>query len=54
MPVDLNRLEIERVDNLIRNFGWSKIKEELTDTDIVLTIKKPRVEPIPDLGEGAD
>jgi len=54
MPVDLNRIEIERVNNLIRNFGWSKIKEELTDTDIILTIKKERGEPIPELGEGAD
>ena len=54
MPVDLNRLEIERIINLVRNFGWDKVKEEFTDTDIVLTIKKPRVEPIPVLGEGAD
>ena len=54
MPPDRNRIEIERVDNLVRNFGWTKIKEEITDTDIILTVKKPRVEPIPELGEGAD
>lgn len=54
MSADLNRLEIERVVNLVRNFGWDKAKEEFTDTDIILTIKKPRLAVIPELGEGAD
>ena len=54
MAVDLNRLEIERLDNLTRNFGWSKTKEELTDTKIILTIEKPRVAMATELGEGAD
>ena len=54
MPVDLNVLEVERVTNLITNFGWTRVKEELTDDDIILTIKKPRVEPVKEFGEGAD
>ena len=54
MPVDLNKLEIERVVNLAVNFGWSKIKEEFTDTDMILTIQKPRVSAPPETGEGAD
>ena len=54
MPIDLNRLEIERVDNLVRNFSWSKVKEEITDTEIILTFKKPRVSAPPEIGEGAD
>jgi len=54
MPVDLNKLEVERVTSLITNFGWSKTKEELTDTDIILTIQKPRAEGIPEVGAGAD
>lgn len=54
MPVDLNALEIERVTNLVVNFGWTKVKEELTDDDIILTIKKPRAEPVKEFGEGAD
>ena len=54
MPVDLNKLEVERAVNLITNFGWSKIKEELTDTDMILTIQKPRVSPPPEIGESAD
>ena len=54
MAVDQNRIEVERIENLVRNFDWSKIKEEITDDDIVLTISKKRVMPIPELGEGAD
>lgn len=42
--VDLpTNLEIERVMNLIRGFGWTKIEEVVTDTEIKLTITKPRV-----------
>lgn len=33
-------LEIERLMNLIRGFGWEKIKEELPGDKIVLTIQK--------------
>lgn len=54
MPPNMDRLEIERVENLIKNFGWSKAKEELTDDKIILTFEKPR-ENIPDeTGEGSD
>jgi len=51
---DLNKLEIERIDNLVRNFGWDKIQEQLIDEYIVLTIRKKRVTPIPTGTEGAD
>lgn len=54
MPLDLNRIEIERIVNLVRNFEWSKVKEELTDTHIILTVTKPRAAQIPETGEGAD
>ena len=37
------KLEIERVNNLIQGFGWEKVSEEYTDTHIVLIIKKPRM-----------
>jgi hypothetical protein len=37
LPVDL---EIERVLNLIRGFGWEMEKKEITDTGITLTITK--------------
>lgn len=54
MPLDLDKLEIERVTNLFTNFGWTKAKEELTDDKIILTIEHPRVSAPPETGEGAD
>ena len=40
MPVDLHRLEIERVMNIITNFGWTLVKQEITPESVVLEIKK--------------
>jgi len=37
LPVDL---EIDRLINLIRGFGWEMEKKEITDIDITVTIKK--------------
>lgn len=33
-------LEVERLMNLVRGFGWEKIKEELVEGEIQITIKK--------------
>jgi len=33
-------LEVERVMNLVRGFGWEKTKEEIVDDEIHITIKK--------------
>lgn len=33
-------IEIERVMNLVRGFGWEKVKEELIGDEVHLTIKK--------------
>lgn len=33
-------LEVERVMNLVRGFGWEKVKEEIVDDEIHVTIKK--------------
>lgn len=33
-------IEVERVMNLVRGFGWDKVKEEVVGNDLVLTIKK--------------
>ena len=35
-------LEIERITNLFGNFGWTLEKQEITESDIVLTIKKEK------------
>lgn len=40
MPEFTVELEVERVINLVRGFGWEKIKEEIVDDEIHITIKK--------------
>ena len=32
-------LQIERLMNLIRNFGWEKVKEEQIGSDMHVTVK---------------
>jgi hypothetical protein len=50
---DLNRIEVDRIVNLVVGFGWEKIKEEITDTDILLVLKKKRVSFPGELGAGS-
>jgi len=33
-------MEVERVMNLVRGFGWEKTKEEIVGDEIHITIKK--------------
>lgn len=33
-------IEVERVMNLVRGFGWDKVQEEIIDGEIFLKIKK--------------
>jgi len=33
-------MEVERAMNLLRGFGWSKVKEEIVNDEIHITIKK--------------
>lgn len=33
-------MEVERVMNLVRGFGWEKVKEEIFPGEIQITIKK--------------
>ena len=43
MPdVNMDRLEVERVLNLVQGFQWEKTSEEVTDDYIIITIRKPR------------
>lgn len=34
-------LEVERVLNVVRGFGWEKVSEELKGEELFLTIKRP-------------
>lgn len=42
MPQVPTTLEIERATNLLIGFGWTKRKEEVSDTEIILTFVKKR------------
>lgn len=40
MPEFPREVEIERIMNLVRNFGWEKISETQENDAIILTLKK--------------
>lgn len=48
--VDRDRLEIERVGNLITGFGWRIVKQEFTEDKIILQVEKQR-ESSPEVAE---
>ncbi|GAF78159.1 unnamed protein product, partial [marine sediment metagenome] len=33
-------IEVDRVMNVVKVFGWEKVKEETVGTDLIITIKK--------------
>lgn len=45
MPEYPKEIEIERVSNLIRGFGWETVKYEIIGEDLILTIKKKFLAP---------
>lgn len=47
-----DRLEVERVINLVQGFGWEKVSEELTDEHIEMKIRKKRAVVAPETGAG--
>jgi len=40
MEVNVASTEIERINNLIRNFDWILRKQEILDDRVILTIEK--------------
>ncbi len=55
MPdVDMDRLDVERVINLVGGFQWEKTNEDLTDDHIIITIRKKRQSPIEESGGTSD
>jgi len=41
MPEINIAMEVERVMNLVRGFGWEKVKEERVNGNLDVTIRKP-------------
>jgi hypothetical protein len=54
MPLDVSRIEIERINNMIINFDWSLTKQEILEDKIILTIEKLLPVVIPKGTEGAE
>lgn len=42
MPLDRDKLEIDRLSNLITGFGWKVVKQEFTEDKIVIILEKDR------------
>lgn len=53
MPDLDSNLEIERIKNLIVNFGWELTKQKISDGEITLTISKTRPVAPSDIDVGA-
>ena len=34
------KIEIERIVNLVAGFGWTKVKEEISEGKVLLTLQK--------------
>jgi len=54
MALERNRIELERLTNLISGFGWKLVEQKFTDDKIIVTVEKsrgPGVE-VPEAGEG--
>lgn len=42
MAEELDRLELDRLMNLVSGFGWRLSKQELTEDKIIVTLEKSR------------
>lgn len=40
MPEYPREIEVERVTNLVRGFGWEVIKQEVVGDELIMTLKK--------------
>ena len=45
MPEYPKEIEVERIVNLIRGFGWEKTREEIVGDKLILTIEKKFLAP---------
>lgn len=50
MKAELIRIEVERICNLVRGFGWEKVKEETTEGFQEITFRKAVEVPVEDSG----
>ena len=53
MALDRDKLEVDRLSNLITGFGWRILKQEFTEDKIVLVLEKDRAPGVETGGPGA-
>jgi len=51
MPQYPKEVEVERIMNLVKNFGWEKVKEEQINEELHITVKKKFPEEIEEVSE---
>lgn len=52
MVADKDRIEVERIVNLVRGFGWEVVKQEFTEDRIILSLEKRRELEAVEMGAG--
>jgi len=45
-------IEVERLNNLAKNFGWELVKQEVIGEDLHITFKKAFPTPVETIAEG--
>ena len=45
-------IEVERLSNLAKNFGWELVKQEVIGEDLHITFKKAFPVPVEEVSEG--
>jgi len=40
--IEIDRLDIERLSNLVTGFGWKLVKQEFTEDKIIVVLEKSR------------
>jgi len=53
MAEERDRLEVERLTNLVQGFGWKEIKREETDQKIIVTLERAKTVTVTETGAGA-
>ena len=46
--------EVEKINNILSTFDWKISKQEITEHEIVLTIRKPKPSSLTEPSPGAD
>lgn len=42
MTLARDSLELERLENLVKGFGWVNVRQDFSDTTISVTVERPR------------